>query len=184
MSNEHGHISTDPELSAVAAALGSLTPSRSRLDRDRVMFRAGQASAAAARRADPVRRFWPAIAASLGLIAAGEAAWLACRPVPSPRVVERVVVIREPAAPPASRPAVRDAVEPAPAPPAAVLAGVDLALGRTPRERLAGQVLRYGLDGLPASPPARWTGPASWTVPSHQLLVEELQKTLSQGDPS
>ncbi len=182
MSNEHEPIRPDDDLTAVAAALGALTPARSRLDRDRVMFRAGQASAAGARTSDPGRRVWAAIAASLGLIAAGEAAWLTY--LPAPKVVERVVVIREPAPPPTARLAERYAADPAPAPSAIALVEADPALGRTPLERLAGQVLRYGLDGLPASPPTGWTGPESWGVPSGQLLQEELRKALNQGDRS
>ncbi len=44
MSNEPVSPSPDPELNAIEAALGSLVPARSRIDRDLVMFRAGQAS--------------------------------------------------------------------------------------------------------------------------------------------
>ena len=173
MSNERGPVPSDPELNEVAAALGSLVLARSRLDRDRVMFRAGQASRPTPRG----RRFWPAAAACLGLIASAEAALLAYRP--GPRVVERIVVVREPAAPIPESGAVDRVPDPFP-----VLAGIDPSLGRSARERMAGQVLRYGLDGLPASPKGRWAGAETSPLPSRQSLHEQLRQALDHGDPS
>jgi hypothetical protein len=182
MSNERGSVPSDPELNAIAAALSSLAPARSRLDRDRLMFRAGQASASAARPAAPGREFWAAAAACLGLIASGEGALLACRPVP--RIVERIVVVRQPAPAPAAPTSGRGTGDEAPAPATVVLAGTDPTLGRTARERLAGQVLRYGLDGLPAAPSAGWADGEPSPRPSRQWLHEELHNTLDPGDPS
>jgi hypothetical protein len=171
MSNEP--IAPDPNLSAIEAALGALVPARSQIDRDRLMFRAGQA---AARPSPSGRRAWIATAASLALVALGEAALLAHRP--PPRVVERVIVVREPApvAPPDDRIV---AEKPAPRP-----AAHPLSLGNTAYERLASQVIRYGLDGLPASPSAGWTDPRPWPPSSGLLLHEELRKILNPGDPS
>ncbi|GAC1450115.1 MAG: hypothetical protein NVSMB9_34370 [Isosphaeraceae bacterium] len=67
------HVSHDPELTkTIEAALRTLVPARSRLDRDRVMFLAGQAAARPSSRAG--RRAWIGIAASLALSALGEGA--------------------------------------------------------------------------------------------------------------
>jgi hypothetical protein len=76
---------------------------------------------------------------------------------------------------------------PAPAPAADPLGGA-LALGRTDYERLAGQVLRYGLDGLPAPPTAAHAGgegtddARAWPDPSRRLQLG--WKALDLGDPS
>jgi hypothetical protein len=155
----------EPDLTEIEAALGSLAPSRGRVDRDLVMYQAGRASARAARSG---RRGWMAVAASLGLVALGEAALLARRP--PERVVERLVVVREPA-PAAVSPAV-EVAEPPPSP--------SPELGPGSRDRLAWQVLRYGLDGLPAPGPSAGAD----REPSRQSLREELGKVLDLGDPS
>jgi hypothetical protein len=58
-------------------------------------------------------------------------------------------------------------------------------LGRTDYERLTGQVLRYGLDGLPTAPVGTVqasSGPRP--NPTRWLLQEELRKDLDLGDPS
>jgi hypothetical protein len=175
MSNEPVSPAPDPEMNAIEAALGALVPARSRLNRDLVMFRAGQASVRSSRSG---LRAWTAIAASLGLIALGEGVLLAHRP--PPQIVEKVVVVREtlpvPFVPPVER-SVAEVPESLPIERA-------LSLGHTAYERLAGQVLRYGLDGLPASPmvasPAAGLSPAS----SGQMLQEELRKLLDPGEPS
>ena len=57
-----------------------------------------------------------------------------------------------------------------------------LSLGQAAYDRLTSQVLRYGLDGLPASPMI--TSPASGPASSGQMLREELSRLLSPGDPS
>ena len=88
------HVPSDPEVTAIESALRALVPSQSALDRDRLMFRAGQASA---RSRFLTRWAWPSIAATLAIVAAGEGALLATRP--EPRVVERLVIVREPASP-------------------------------------------------------------------------------------
>jgi hypothetical protein len=167
----------DPELNAIAASLGSLEPARSRIDRDLVMFRAGQASVRPSRLR---RRAWNVIAASLALVALGEGVLLAHRP--PPQIVERVVVVREPVTVPA--PVVPSSEQNV----AETSLPIErsLSLGQTPYERLAAQVLRYGLDGLPASPPVAASASASgpWPASSGQMLQEELRKLLDPGDPS
>jgi hypothetical protein len=161
-------IPTGPELNALAAALTALAPARTRIDRDRLMFRAGQASAQASIGG---RRPWIALAATLALVAVGEAALLARRP--ASRATERRVV----AAPPSTSPT-------PPPPPLRRPFEPSLALGQTAYERRLGQILRYGLDGLPAGPTSGGLDAVPEPVASRQLLHEEVQRILDPGDPS
>jgi hypothetical protein len=175
MSNEPVSPSPDPELIAIESALGSLVPARSRVDRDLVMFRAGQASV---RRSRSGPRAWNAIAASLAIIALGEGVLLAYRP--PPRIVEKVVVVREPA-----RALIVQPPEPGVAEvPESLSIENSLSLGQTDYERLTAQVLRYGLDGLPASPMVASPASGPWPASSGQMLQEELRKLLDPGNPS
>jgi len=173
MSNEFD--SPEPELNAIEAALGSLVPARSRIDRDHVMFRAGQASVRTSRSG---QRAWTAVAASLALVALGEGMLLAHRP--QGQIVKEEVVIREPAATPIESPSERIVAEI----PEPFANERSISLGETAYERLTSQVLRYGLDGLPVSRTVvsspSGPGPAS----SGQMLQEELRKLLDPGDPS
>jgi hypothetical protein len=142
-----------------------------------VMFRAGQATVRPSRLG---RQAWNAIAASLALIACGEGVLLAHRP--PLQIVKEVVVIREPATTPS--PVVPPLEQKVAEVPESLPMERSLSLGQTAYERLTSQVLRYGLDGLPASPtvasPASGPSPAS----SGQMLQEELRKLLKPGDPS
>ena len=78
----------------IQSALGALTPARSRIDRDRIMFQAGVLHAKAAARQ---RWVWPSIAAILAVVALSESLALAVRPGPgrgpswpsSPRPLQR-----------------------------------------------------------------------------------------------
>jgi hypothetical protein len=175
MSNEPISPAPDPEMNAIEAALGALVPARSRIDRDLVMFRAGQASVRSSRSG---LRAWTAIAASLALVALGEGVLLAHRP--PPQIVEKVVVVRETVPVPIIASLQRSVAEV----PESLPIERALSLGQTAYERLAGQVLRYGLDGLPASPtvasPASGPSPAS----SGQMLQEELLRLLEPGEHS
>jgi hypothetical protein len=167
------NASPEPEMSEIEAALGSLVPTRSRIDRDRVMFRAGQASS---RPPSSNGRAWMAIAASLALVASAEGFLLARRP--SIEVVERIVVDREPASSPIVRPVERVA-NPAPS-----QAGNFLGMGQSAHDRLAEQILRYGLDGLPrpVSVSVSWGDPEPRAVSPRQQLLDEIRKTLDPGD--
>jgi len=171
-------INVDSDLSAIEEAVGSLVPERCRINRDLVMFRAGQAAVRSLRRS---RRPWIATAASLGLIALAEAFLLARRT--PPQIVERVIVVREPARPSVEAPAERAVAASPIAPPLTSPTG-SLALGRTAYERLVEQVIRYGLDGLPAPAPTAWTGPEPQRAASRQMLEEELRRVLDPGDHS
>ncbi len=173
MSNES--VSPDPELTAIEAALGSLVPARSQIDRDLVMFRAGQASVRPSRSG---HRAWTAFAASLAIVALGEGVMLAHRP--PPQIVKEVVVIREPAPIPIKPPSEQNVAKL----PVSLPIERSLSLGQTAYERLTAQVLRYGLDGLPSS--SSMASPASrpWPASSGQMLQEELRRLLKPGDPS
>ncbi len=173
MSNEPG--SPDPELKAIEAALGSLVPARSRIDRDLVMFRAGQAAVRPSRLG---RQAWRLIAASLALIALCEGILLAHRP--RPQIVKEMVVVREPAPAPVV-PAVEQSV---PEVPVSLPIERSLSLGQTAYERLAAQVLRYGLDGLPVSPTVASSASGLRPASSGHMLQEELRRLLDPGGPS
>jgi hypothetical protein len=174
------HEQDPPEtaMNEIEAALGSLIPARSRVDRDRVMFRAGQASIR--RPPSSGRRAWMAIAASLALVASGEGILLARRP--PPEVVERIVVVREPAnlpiVPHDGRVVSSDQAS-VPIRPAR-----SLGLGATAHERMTDQVLRYGLDGLPRSVSVSRGGSEPRPLSPRQQLLEEIRNTLLSGDPS
>jgi hypothetical protein len=70
------HEAPDPQLAALEAALKTLTPLPGRIERDRLMFQAGQASVA--------RRpwLWPGTTAVMTLLAAVFAGLLLHRPAP------------------------------------------------------------------------------------------------------
>jgi hypothetical protein len=177
MSNEPVSPAPSPELNAIEAALGSLEPARSRIDRDLVMFRAGQASVRPSRWG---RRARSAIAASLALVALGEGVLLAHRP--PPRIVKEVVVLREPAPTPA--PVVPPVEQSVAKVPESLPSESSLSLGQTAYERQVAQVLRYGLDGLPASPRVASPDSGPWPASSGPMLQEELRRLLKPGDPS
>lgn len=99
--NKPGQEMLRYELAAVEAALSSLKPATSALDRDRVMYLAGRAAAAASRPSAgrrPFTWFWPAATAASLLVAATLGAVVIGRGQPQP--VERVVYVKvaEPAA--------------------------------------------------------------------------------------
>jgi hypothetical protein len=135
----------DPEKAGLEAALAALAPMPGRINRDALLFRAGQASV-------PRRGWaWPAATAVLGLVAAILAAVIVLRPAPAP--VERVIVVpaKEPAlpAPPVDVPSPPPpVVEPTPASPG----GATTAQSPMNYLQLQQQVLRWGLDGVPSLP--------------------------------
>ena len=85
--------SLDPEgsneagLTGFERSLGSLKPA-SRVQRDRILFLAGQQHANALNLPHwPARNFWPAIAASLAVVSISQGVLLARRPAPEVRTV-------------------------------------------------------------------------------------------------
>ncbi|WZO95802.1 hypothetical protein EP7_002772 [Isosphaeraceae bacterium EP7] len=170
--------SLDPDLNALESGLAALPPSRPRLDRDRLMYEAGRASVGQTTN----RHAWLA-AACVTALAVVEGVLLVNRP--GPRVVE-LLVVDEPAR--ATVPAaVKSRPEPIPAPvrsrPSSPLVDAFLG-GETPYQRLTGQVLRFGLDGLPPSPPAAWAAVEDSPKTPREQLRDELRRALEPGDRS
>jgi hypothetical protein len=140
-----------PELTALEQALRGLAPHPGGLDRDTLLFRAGQASV-------PRRWIWPAataVSTAAGLVLG---VLLAVRPPPP--VVERIIHVPVPAPAPAPPPAPESPSEP-----------ISVPRSSTPPEetpphlRMIEHLLRWGLDGLEQPPPA----PPSRT-PAHPYL--------------
>jgi hypothetical protein len=100
MSDEH---ETSPELNAIEQALASFAPAAPRLDRDRLMFLAGQVGAheVGGRRSEVGRAawFWPASSATLAATSLALAIALFARPAPQPQLI-----VRDATAPPAVAP--------------------------------------------------------------------------------
>jgi hypothetical protein len=139
MSEAHDH----PEMNALEASLGKLSPSPAALDRDQLMFQAGRASAR-------LRWLWPAVAGTASLTAAALALVLVFRPVPVSVVEQRVVVIRQQAPP-----AVPAHPETPPEPWVETSAPVEdePPLPQAEYLRRRQEVLRWGVDMLPPLAP-------------------------------
>src|SRR5262249_5278681 len=134
-------------LASLEAALAGLAPSPPALNRDRLLFRAGQESVP--RRA----RRWQWATGLLAVTAACLGVALVCRPEP-PTVVQVVIKDRALPQPPAPDPEtvpVRQPDPPAPAGGAREGAGVEAA-------RLRREMLRWGVDGRPSGPAAGASG--------------------------
>jgi hypothetical protein len=175
-------VPPDPELNLIESALGRLAPARSRIDRDRLMFQAGVNSAKAQ---SPRRWVWPAVAASLAVVALSESAALAVRSG------QHVVVVQQSATAPESRPA-----EPEPvqilvqAPRSQAPENEPWSPGGGETLGLRRQVLRFGLEGLP-DPPSLLTqadgaapAPGASSETPGLLRRYELNKVLDLGGPS
>jgi hypothetical protein len=165
---------SDRPLAELEAALKALAPAPARLDRDRLLYRAGQASA-------PRPGWqWPAAAAAIALTAGTLTGSLAFRP--GPQTIERIVYRTAPSPapqPPPKAPAERP--EGTPAQPALPLVGEAVARNVAPDGylRMRDQVLRWGVEALPSSAPlpaTRWRGQAT-TV--HDRLADWLPATSS-----
>jgi len=172
----------EPEMTEFEQSLAALSPSRGALDRDRLMFEAGRRSATSPSR---LRWAWPAVAASLTVVALGQTFALSRRP--EPRVVERVVIVREPTVDEANpvEPVVilsRNTFPPQARSDDPISAGANLSLRR--------QIERYGLEGLPNPSPfltfSTGTGDPSEAPlnDSTPLRPYDLEKFLDTGGPS
>jgi hypothetical protein len=182
----------DPELNAIESALGGLIPVSSGLDRDRLMFQAGALSRS---RAERTRWTWPSVAAVLALVVIGESFLLAARP--ATRVVERLVVIREPSGPASSDSPV---TPPGPSPdPIVILSQTHDPSDAAPPStweavsdyrRRQDLVLRFGLDAFPG--PVRLSSQAGGPLDASEdgpmsagaLRRIELEKLNPSGDHS
>ncbi len=154
----------EPGLTELESALKALAPAPAVVDRDRLMFEAGAASAR--RTGSAARRWaWPSIAAALALIVAGESTALVFRP--GPRVVERVVVVREPVVPVVTKVA-QPAAAPEASPPSASADAP--ALAGNPLEPAWGD-------------PARALWPSRWATVADARLTSELALALALDPP-
>lgn len=198
------------DLNELEAALGSLAPAASRLDRDSLLFHAGKISAGARKRR---RRdiAWPAIAASLALIAIGEAFVIhhqysmqmnkntivvespKIEPI-SPRQGDPSSIARTEANSAAVKTESRDrddgfTILGTPRSPLNSLQNTPSWLGESEYERLRRQVTTFGVDALPASPSLAVSTVASSTPApavkpqtSAELLRHELTRLLDPGE--
>jgi hypothetical protein len=132
----------NPELAALEAALGALVPHAGGIDRDRLMFRAGQADRAGR------RWIWPALTGVLLLAVMGLGSALVWQP--APQTVERIVFVRV-EIPSESGSGAGPTSVALPAEPTATEASK---VGHDPGGylRLQRLVLRLGLDTLPDPP--------------------------------
>jgi hypothetical protein len=189
-------IPNDPELNDVESSLRGLTPNPSALDRDRLMFQAGALSRSGTRHPHWI---WPSAAAVLSLVVVGESILLASRP--ATRVVERLVVVREPAA---SEPTISPPSHIDSTPQPIVLTNQNDGLSSerpenavrpnwemtTDHRRFQDLVMRFGLDAFPASLRAAAEAEESADSPepasasAGALRRMELEKLLNPGDHS
>jgi hypothetical protein len=142
------------EINALEQALTALAPLPSAIDRDRLMYRAGQASSAG-------RRWpWPSATAVLAMAVAALGAVVIFRPEATVapqaasaekgkvRVVEKIVYVKVPAPAPAEPKSTPPASTSSEAP-AEDLGPVAFSMGHF---QLQNQLLRWGLDGLELRP--------------------------------
>jgi hypothetical protein len=149
----------DAELTTLAAALAQMRPRPPALDRDGLMFRAGQASA-------PRGWKWPLATVASTLVAIGLGIALLVRPQP-PIVVRTEYV--EVIVPAPEMPAPESKPTPALAEnPALVSHEVETSPPMSDYQRLQDHLLRWGFDGLP---PAQQT-------PVPQQTPEKLLRSL------
>ncbi|HEV3003234.1 MAG TPA: hypothetical protein VGX78_02190 [Pirellulales bacterium] len=170
------------DVKAVEAMLSSLAPSTGKLDRDRLMFLAGEAAALARlplARA-PLRRWaWPAAFSTMSAVAATLLALLVSQPEPT--VIERIVHV------PAGQPSAagvptKDFVSGAETPNRVEAQRQELpANDRAPTQgdylRLRDQVLALGLDSWSPGRSAGAAAPAD-APQSHRQMVERVLNSL------
>jgi hypothetical protein len=124
----------NPDLSALEASLRTLAPTPAAVDRDRLMYAAGRASA-------PRAWAWPLAAVTSTLAACVLGVLLLLRPESRP--AERIVYVPVPAPSPE-----QPTVEPASTPEEAAPSWLAPSRSR----RLEEQILRWDLDALPPTP--------------------------------
>jgi hypothetical protein len=133
----------DPTLAGLEAALAALAPMPGRIDRDALLFRAGQASVQCR------GWIWPSAAAALGLVAVTLGALLIYTPAPAP--VERIVRVPDPGpAPPPSIPEA-DLTPPGDYAPGSPHHAVVVRESPMTYLQLEKQIIRWGVDGMPGT---------------------------------
>jgi hypothetical protein len=153
---------TPPELTALEDALRDLLPRRASVDRDAVLFRAGQASC-------PRRWVWPCATA----VATAATVFLVMLLVirPGPQVIERIVHVPVPAVSKPERTQGADAPRSPSVEAGSPDAETTVPVYTSPKRRLEEHLLRWGLDGLgdpgpDPEPPARRGEPLSHSLSS------------------
>lgn len=200
---------SENDLNRLEAALGSLAPAASRLDRDALLFHAGEI--AARRRFHRIRnRLWPAVAASFAAIAIGEAFVIhhqsyihsndhvivtdapKSEPI-SPRQGDPSTIIRTEANSAAVSAKAADRADgfvilSRSQPPRHSLQNAPSWLGETEYERLRREVTTFGVDALPSSPSLAISSavpnpqtPSIKPQTSADLLRHELSRLLDPG---
>jgi hypothetical protein len=139
---------SDPKLAALEKSLTALVPVPGRIDRDQLLFRAGQASV----RTRPW--LWPTSTALLAVVASVLGTALVMRPAPT--TVDRVVYVPVPQ-PAGMSPAPRHQVVVSPSSPGTLSSVGDTEnLWASSAEYLQqrNQAIRWGVDALPQPPSA------------------------------
>jgi len=137
---------SDPKLAALEKSLAAMVPVPGRIERDQLLFRAGQAS---------VRTrvwLWPTSTALLTVVAAALAVTLALRPAPVP--VERIVYVPVPqpsTAVPAAKPD-EVASTSSPQPIFSFTDSDNLWANSAEYLQQRNQAIRWGVDALPPAP--------------------------------
>lgn len=146
----------DSRLGELETALARLTPSGGGLDRDALLFRAGKASAR--------QRRWPwqAATGALALLAASLGAVLVLRP--QPERVREIVVVHVPVQAPVADQPPESPRDPRPGPSAVF---EEPTSAPTDYLRLRQQVVRWGPDVLPHTPPLQ----VSYEAPTIEDLL-------------
>jgi hypothetical protein len=167
--DEHRPDDFPPDLKAFEAALVGLVPAGSRIDRDRLMYRAGAAAATSATQSPPTlfsrlpAMLWPTATAAMLLVTLGLGALVAMR-----QPTERIVYVDRPAA----------RTNPGDAPSLAVhwpQVGSTIAPDRDSSGSylvLREQVLRLGVGALDT--PSRATEPADHSDVRNRALLNQL----------
>jgi hypothetical protein len=159
---------SDPKLAALEKSLTALVPVPGRIDRDQLLFRAGQASV----RTRPW--LWPSSTALLAVVAVALGTALAMRPVPAP--VERIVYIKVLQSETPSEPTPSAIVE-SPSSGTVSSIGDDRNLWAGAGEYLQqrNQAIRWGVESLPPGPSA-----TSSQTPSVESLLGLPEKKMEQ----
>ena len=146
----------NPELTAVEAALATLAPALGRLDRDQLLFRAGQASVS--RR----RWLWPGTTSVLAAVAASLAIALVLRPSPQAIATVAYVPVQNSDSQPDLARVATDPVE------SSWPRANEADRVQTRFSLLENQLVRWGLDGLGTPPQA--TAPSGPPLTMDDLL--------------
>ena len=137
----------DPKLSALERSLAALVPVPGRIDRDHLLFAAGQAS---------VRHrhwFWLTVTAGLAIVACGLGTALALRPAPT--TIERIVYVPVPQPTSLPEAARHEMVASASSshPDPSAMSGEEIWAGSGGYLQQRNFAIRWGVDALPPPPP-------------------------------